>query len=343
MRRRRHENRVQVDRLDAERLQVVQVGSDALQVSAVEAAVIVGRRGSMPIPDFAHRRIVVCVFAVDYIVSSIAVRETVREDLVLKGAPSPCGRLASRDDAEIKIRPGLRIYGPAGAVDVALEPVAIGPAGASALIDDSPARPRAFHVDAIGYRLEPALETGLVPREQLVFAATLHGRGCAVCGEKQPRLRVELLFSAEAHAHPLAEIGFDRATERLALVAEKRLEHPVVQVALRDIGLVSLFTSSGIELAHGVHPFRNPGLPPRRSGRPLHPAEARGIANRRAREPACPRALRIFRRKLSHASGRERPIIAESASNQRGFDVRILLCARRVPPPATMEMVSGRN
>jgi hypothetical protein len=96
----RHENRVEVQHLDPQTLQVVQLVDDPLNVAAVEAADIRVCRTFGPVIHMLGMTDGIIVLIVHDIIGRISVAETIRENLILNGAFGPCGNMEPRNKAE---------------------------------------------------------------------------------------------------------------------------------------------------------------------------------------------------------------------------------------------------
>ena len=96
----RHEQRVEIDRLYPQILQVVQLLPHALQVAAVEIAHVHALRPLIPVFDLPDMLPDIGILIIKHIVGRIAVKKPVRIDLVHDGALRPGGRGESGTDPE---------------------------------------------------------------------------------------------------------------------------------------------------------------------------------------------------------------------------------------------------
>ena len=97
---RRNKNRVEVQDLDPQILQVIQLIQDALEIAAVEAADIGVCRNGVPVGDMLGMADSIVILIVHYIIGRIAVTETIRKNLVLNRAFGPIRHMETRHKAE---------------------------------------------------------------------------------------------------------------------------------------------------------------------------------------------------------------------------------------------------
>ena len=95
-----YEDRVQVDHFHTQILQIVQFVNDALNIAAVEVAVIRVSRRSVPVGYALGVSDGVIVFVVHHVVCRIPVAEPVRKNLVLYGTLSPSRHVEPGDEVE---------------------------------------------------------------------------------------------------------------------------------------------------------------------------------------------------------------------------------------------------
>ena len=93
-------DRIQVQHLNAEILQVIQLIDDALQIAAVETADIRVGGDSIPVGNMLRMTDGIVILIVCHIVGRIPVAETLRKDLILHGALGPGGGTEPRKNAE---------------------------------------------------------------------------------------------------------------------------------------------------------------------------------------------------------------------------------------------------
>ena len=89
-------NRVQVDCLNPQVLQIIQLFHDPLEVSAVELAVADGGGRLIPVVHFYNRTPHIIIFPVNYIVGFVSIEKAVHKNLVHDSPDRPFGRMESR-------------------------------------------------------------------------------------------------------------------------------------------------------------------------------------------------------------------------------------------------------
>ena len=102
-------NRVQVQNLDTQVLQVIEFIDDSLEVAAVEAAEIRIGRQSIPIRHMLGMADGIVILVVHNIIGRIAVEETVRENLILYGTLGPGGHMEAGNETEGIVRAEVRM------------------------------------------------------------------------------------------------------------------------------------------------------------------------------------------------------------------------------------------
>ena len=115
---RRQKDGVEIDRLDAKLLQVVQLVHDPLEVAPVKLAVADGRGRLVPVPDGNDRPAHIGVFPVVYVIGPVAVTEAVDEDLVHDRSDRPGRQMKAGHDMPV-VRPADGIADPAAGIAVA--------------------------------------------------------------------------------------------------------------------------------------------------------------------------------------------------------------------------------
>ena len=101
----RDEDRIEVDRVDPQLVEVIELVDDALQVSAVVLARVITRWRTVPVVDVHDLSAVVGVLAGHDVVARVAVAEPVREDLVHHRALGPL----RHPELRVKIPPPVRL------------------------------------------------------------------------------------------------------------------------------------------------------------------------------------------------------------------------------------------
>ena len=187
VRRRGHEQRIEVDGLHAQRFQIVQLLAHAHQVAAVVTVEVVRLGQGVPGRGVADGRVGVIVLTVHHVVLGAAVAEAVGQNLILHRALGPLGHVEAGDDRERphRVRRG-HVADPPGAhaveVDVA---------------------PLPLHEEGIEHGGVPAVELRLVPVEAVVGLVLRHQRGLAGKAAQQRDLRLRALLDAQAHGDVL--------------------------------------------------------------------------------------------------------------------------------------------
>ena len=100
---RRQKQRIKIDYLDPQFLQIIQLFPDPLQIPAVKIPDVKGFRKPVPVRDPVRMPAAVAVFMVKHIIAGIPVAEAVRKDLVHDGAFCPVRRRKTRADPEKKM------------------------------------------------------------------------------------------------------------------------------------------------------------------------------------------------------------------------------------------------
>jgi len=95
-----NKQRIEVDDLHPQILQVIQLVPHALQVTAVETAYIHRRRVSAPVRNPVYRTPNVDILTLCHIIALVSIAEAVHKDLVHDCALRPLRRMESRGDAE---------------------------------------------------------------------------------------------------------------------------------------------------------------------------------------------------------------------------------------------------
>ena len=114
---RRDKQRVEIDHLNSQILQVIQLVPHALKITAVEAAHIHGRRIGAPVSYLMYRTPNIDILAFRHIVALVTVAEAIHKDLVHDRALCPLRRMKPRRNA--KCVATLNIHGCAQTVKIA--------------------------------------------------------------------------------------------------------------------------------------------------------------------------------------------------------------------------------
>ena len=107
---RRHKDRIQIDCLHAELLQIIQLVDDSLKISSVEISHVHICRGLIPVLDSLYMLVDIAVFIGENVIRGIAVPEPVRINLVHDASLRPVRRMESRNDPEQIIRRRLSLH-----------------------------------------------------------------------------------------------------------------------------------------------------------------------------------------------------------------------------------------
>ena len=111
----RNEQRIEINSLYAQILQIVEFFSDPLQIAAVETADVEFVGIFIPLGYALRVPARVVIFVVLHVVRGVAVAETVGENLIENGALSPVGNLEARHERKVVF--GLNVLDAAEAVD----------------------------------------------------------------------------------------------------------------------------------------------------------------------------------------------------------------------------------
>ena len=209
------ENRVQVEYLDAEILEIIELVDDTLDIAAVEAAEIGVGGDVVPVRGMLDVADGIVIFVIHDVVGRIPVAEPVGEDLVLHGAFGPGGHMEPGNETE-------------GISRVELGIVIIHNAGAALVIG---------HTDALGAFDQKAIDKGLAVADHggfIIIKIIVRGDLCHE-DAKGERLRHQngagnaALFHAEADFDRIPGIRLTRGAEAGRFITENGREEGRVQ------------------------------------------------------------------------------------------------------------------